>query len=232
MGWLFSKKPFLVDEIPDIWLIGVILSHSWASLCYHGVCTKEFWLRFRFMFEANENRGNRAGAVNNNNNDIVNNNNNDDDDEVIFDEHNEGLQWQGRNGKIGVFVRVIINIFSNWEWDKVDREILLDEVLVPITMQLLLTITAPLMITWTFAQLQLYCHNVELGGLLLQLGPDTERDGLMNMILFLFVFFTIVIVQVGKSFKSPLKNWYKVAERTARDDRYLVGETLLNYQHS
>jgi len=228
--WSSISFSYSFQELSEIWHVGFILFHCWAAICYTGVFTKDFWMRFRGALEANENAQNAAGAANGAANNAANGAGNFDEnnqnDGVGIAPNNHHLQWQGENGKIGQFLSVIIPVFSNWEWDKVDRDILLDEVLLPITKQLLMTLFSPVVILFISVQLQRLCLGLRPNGL----DQSFAGNGSTNMILFRLLSIFMILIQIGSVFKAPLKKWLQVAHMTARDDRYLVGETLLNYQ--
>jgi hypothetical protein len=44
--------------------------------------------------------------------------------------------------------------------------------------------------------------------------------------------FSIVTIslQLVMTFREPLKRWFEKAHQAARDDRYLIGEILLNWE--
>ena len=167
--WSSISFSYSFQELSEIWHVGFILFHCWAAICYTGVFTKDFWMRFRGALEANENAQNAAGAANGAANNAANGAGNFDEnnqnDGVGIAPNNHHLQWQGENGKIGQFLSVIIPVFSNWEWDKVDRDILLDEVLLPITKQLLMTLFSPVVILFISVQLQRLCLGLRSNGL-------------------------------------------------------------------
>ena len=39
-----------------------------------------------------------------------------------------------------------------------------------------------------------------------------------------------IIVQLCSAFRAPLEIWFQAAHKAARDDRYLIGEVLMNYE--
>jgi len=53
--------------------------------------------------------------------------------------------------------------------------------------------------------------------------------GYYRMIVFQFSAVCVVISQLANAFQSPLKHWFEAAHKAARDNRYLVGEALLDF---
>ena len=39
-----------------------------------------------------------------------------------------------------------------------------------------------------------------------------------------------VLAQLCLTMRSPLAHWFQAAHKVARDDRYLIGEVLMNYE--
>jgi len=55
---------------------------------------------------------------------------------------------------------------------------------------------------------------------------------LIVMILYRSFSLIIVSLQLCMCFQEPLKEWFEKAHNAARDERYLMGEILLNYEAS
>jgi hypothetical protein len=53
--------------------------------------------------------------------------------------------------------------------------------------------------------------------------------GLLKMVLFRICMAVHVLVQLGSSSRARLEIWFQAAHDAARDDRYLIGEILMNY---
>merc|ERR1711862_623283 len=128
--WIGEAALFSLKSCVRAWLSGFLILHVWAVMCYFGAFSRNFWQGI-FM----------------NGND-----NNNDEDEVIV---NEGTmqKWQGKDGRIYIFVDTLVNIFSKWEWEKVDSTLLLHNCMIPFVRELglffcisLLTLIAPSLI--------------------------------------------------------------------------------------
>jgi E3 ubiquitin-protein ligase MARCH6 len=135
-------------------------------------------------------------------------------------ENNEGEEgelrdvaslWQGTNGRIGTFWYSLRLIVFNWEWDKVDDSVLNKNVAFPVTKQIFLCLMILTMPSF----------------LLLKTWPSTsEYTALFISRLSLLVYGSF---QMGWFWRRQILMWFEKAHKTARDDRFLVGEVLLNY---
>ena len=45
-------------------------------------------------------------------------------------------RWQGKGGRIYNFINCLWDVFSGWEWDKVDSSVLLGDCMVPVAKEL------------------------------------------------------------------------------------------------
>ena len=54
--------------------------------------------------------------------------------------------------------------------------------------------------------------------------------GVLRRILYRACLAIHILVQLGSSFRNVLDGWFVAAHKAARDDRYLIGEILLNYE--
>jgi hypothetical protein len=52
---------------------------------------------------------------------------------------------------------------------------------------------------------------------------------MFRMLLFRTCMAFHIIVQLCSSFRLALESWFHAAHKAARDDRYLVGEVLMDY---
>lgn len=53
--------------------------------------------------------------------------------------------------------------------------------------------------------------------------------GSFRMVAFRICLALHVLVQLCFAFRAPLESWFHAAHKVARDDRYLIGEVLMNY---
>ena len=115
---------------------------------------------------------------------------------------NEVGLWQGRRGHIGTFYQNLREIVIRWEWDKVDRVTLLDNFAVPIALNISFAHIIPTMIAF-----------------------------ITDSVMYYRIFSTVMICsQVAFYRQDNLRTWFAKMEKVARDDLYLIGETLVNYQ--
>jgi E3 ubiquitin-protein ligase MARCH6 len=195
----FSEGLPFVDSWATCWGVGMLLLNLWGYCCAAGIFTRGFWLT---MFDD-------RGVVH------------DADIGVEADDHDEAwvnvgdnhvrLRWQGKDGRITAFYRTLKLVLFNWEWDKVDHTVLLGQFALPVFTELMWIRMGPhaclYFCLWRFPALSGYARLV-----------------LVRSILSLTCLFEVL-----SAFQEDIASWFAVAHQTARDDRYLVGQVLLNY---
>jgi E3 ubiquitin-protein ligase MARCH6 len=70
---------------------------------------------------------------------------------------------------------------------------------------------------------------VEQGEVVFPLVGRFALDG-FRVAMFRLCMLCHVLFQLASAFRSRIDRWFEAAHEAARDDRYLVGEVLLNYQ--
>lgn len=209
---------------------GTLLLNLWASMCYFEMFTKRFWTHLVIGdVEAAgvENQGNdpieaRQGGVNNFvQNGAVQGDLNDPprnidrrgtDGQVLRAVELNDPAWQGKHGVIAFAFETMKAVTVSWEWDKVDQQSLLHDCAIPIARHLFTACATPIIAVEIIEAL------VNTAG---------SRVG-ATAIFRTFVIATIMIDSVI-SFKQYLRHCFRAAHDIARDDRYLVGEILLNF---
>ena len=152
--WLYKESPFSRNDIAMAWGVGTLLLNSWAGLCYVGAFKLGFWLNLLAgPLEVDpaaqpdvapgapniDNADAGAGA------DVAEVGNDGPDAPPLQPELVAGtLLWQGQDGLIGRLVDIMYAVLGKWEWDKVDRDILLTQCLIPITQQLTILLLGPI----------------------------------------------------------------------------------------
>jgi len=58
---------------------------------------------------------------------------------------------------------------------------------------------------------------------------EIER-GLFRQVSFRVCMVVHVVIQLCSAFRVQIEGWFEAAHSAARDDRYLIGEVLLNYE--
>lgn len=220
--WFIDEDLFrLLDESFVTSLVsGTLLLNIWAAMCYSNALTQHFWFNVAnaaFVEENGQNgrQGQHLPAL-----DRVAKGARDGDGEYLGN-------WQGKDGRIGRFVGVIKAVLLNWEWEQVDPDILVYHFLVPIVSTLGFSFVAPVTfyISWRAISIT---GGTESAGIIAPIFGQIN-NGLYRLIVFRAFMALIFMTQFMISFQSQLKDWFKVAHKAARDDRYLVGEVLLNY---
>jgi len=183
------------------WKTGTMLLNLWATVCYLRLLTIDFWVKmFTAEGQGNANADANLGGANANNparNAQV--------QPASKSEHNSS--WQGEDGIVGCSVKSIMAFATGWEWDKLDKKAMLQDLSLPIFRHLTLSCFVP----WATATL--------LSQADIDLSPTILR---------LLIVVTVMIDYVSSN-KESLQLWFEAAHKIARDDRYLIGEILQNY---
>ncbi|KAL3771587.1 hypothetical protein ACHAWU_003762 [Discostella pseudostelligera] len=99
-----------------------------------------------------------------------------------------------------------------WTWDKVNKQTLLQDCALPVARHLVVACAVPIMGT------------AIIGSLVNTVGSRLRSTAIFRT----FTIATILVDSVLSS-QQYLRRYFQAAHTIARDDRYLVGETLLNY---
>lgn len=196
------------------WGTGTLLLNSWAAMCYFQMFTKKFW--------ADVVAGDGQGNGNNENQDngligarqggMDNPGRNPDGENDAQDNYaNElgKLVWQGEGGAIANALESVKDFALRWEWDKVDKQSLLQDCALPVAKHLAISCAVPIA-----------AMSISLVVPLAKVRP--------NAIFRTFAIASVVVDSINSS-KHSLQSWFEAAHTIARDDRYLIGEILLNY---
>jgi len=195
------------SKLFSYWPVGFMLLNIWAALCYHGAFRAVFWVKIQKLVFGTiaggpplENDGNGGNNRQNQN---------------VAAENAKDLEiaLAQNDGGVARLVHVLNAAIYNHEWDKIDRSILLDGCLFPVTYHLASILLIPL------GACSLIEHIIHL--------PSEEI--LAINLHWCFAFITL-IVKLSKQYQSSLKSWYAVCHKAARDHRYLVGQVLLDYR--
>jgi E3 ubiquitin-protein ligase MARCH6 len=245
-AWFGREEPLAdVKSILFCWLVGTVVLHTWAFLAYFNVFTKTFWTHIgNGILEPPVDENGVAGGRNNR------------DERNVADEEAEldGLPerpWQGKRGRVDSFFNVWLTILTSWDWTTVDETSLLEEFARPITKQVASALVGS-SLSYQFAlfAVPIFAKFVE-GGVsgkfllakdnvpILLLTQNLRifavpffgvvERGLLKMVLFRICMAVHVLVQLGSASRGRLEIWFQAAHDAARDDRYLIGEILMNY---
>jgi E3 ubiquitin-protein ligase MARCH6 len=182
---------------------GALLLNVWAGLCIKSAFTKQFWVNIGML--AMEGEGDNADIPN--------------ADPPI---DRGGLSpWQGsQRGRVALFFDVMKDALLRWEWDRVDPDLLLSQVVHPIAKAILTVLAFPCFAVAVLA----------VGLKYLELPEDSlVSDGVLRLLVFRVLGVVTIGMQCFFVFNEELKEWFKIVHEAARDDRYLVGELLLDY---
>ncbi len=211
-GWYDHASVALVN-----WGTGTLLLNGWAAMCYFHVFTKRFWIDI-FIEEVQRNadeiqdpelrEARQQGVEIPGRNADRRGTNSHESDAADSEE----ITWQGKDGAIARAFDSMKVFIVDWEWDKVDRRKLLQDCAFPVLRHLAVACAVPM-------------TGVALYALLID---PTRWQFEANWMFRIFAAASMVVDTVNSS-KRALDRWFQVAHKVARDDRYLVGEILLNY---
>ena len=198
--WFVGEESFRPGSILFSWATGSLLLNSWAYLAYCNAFTKEFWIDVgNAALDVDANQAQHAAAANR--------------DAQPPHPTAPLIPWQGGNGRIAGFAATIKVVLFDWEWDRVDQRTLLTDCAQMVVVQIAKTVVMP------FAFVSLV--YVALG-----------TEGLAawwSILLFRMLLLSAATTNYLLSYQEQLQSWYEVAHKAARDDRYLIGEVLLDY---
>lgn len=185
------------------WLSGCILFLLWIELCLGGFVG---WRAFAVLFD-----GPRPEQVNAN---II------DDDQAPQGQRDDTSDdspriksrsaWQGRDGRVARFV-AIVEAIAKFEWDKVDNDVLIRDFALPVAGKVALTVVFPIL-------------SLALSEWGLPIFPITHRRAFTRSVLL-----AALVAQMSSLWERRVRLWFESAHRAALDERYLIGEVLLNY---
>lgn len=118
------------------------------------------------------------------------------------------LCWQGKYGRMSRFRECWRAVLLDCEYDKVDSTVLVKDVCVPMLA--------------CSAKLLLACFMIMLAG------RTFDLSGRKQLLLTRTCLFLLSMVESARIYKQSLSAWYEVAHSAARDERYLIGEVLVD----
>jgi E3 ubiquitin-protein ligase MARCH6 len=208
-SWFMGQESW-IDREPALlsWAVGNFLLYLWSDACQSGVLTRQFWNFAVGGGEAAAAAAAGAGAAEQDENP--------EDAQAAAWLATGGnrlrLTWQGKHGRMTQFWGVWRAVWLDWEWDKVDPVVLLQDCAMPVAVELF----------WT-----LFCPLACLVACVFYLEPV---QGLARMVFVRSILAVACTAQVGRVWSDQLKTWFQAVHRTARDDRYLIGQILINHE--
>jgi E3 ubiquitin-protein ligase MARCH6 len=200
-AWFMGDEPWIDTETSMLnWILGSILLLEWAHHSRVGLKS----LRSMFLLLPAGNEGNRehaAAAAAETSNDAV----------------NEGestgatnLPWQGKHGRTDRFASAWEAAVYRFEYDKIDRSVLLHDFCFPMVRGLMAALLYPLLCLGI-------CQSA------------TVFTGLQRAVIIRTVLVLSCANQASPVWSNYAKELFKSAQKAARDDLYLIGEVLQTY---
>jgi len=229
-SWFMGQEPWITrKEAFMSWGVGNLLLYFWSSTCQAGISAYTLW-----MFGADPAHAAAAAPDGVHENANVNPAN----AQAVDDNANRlQLSWQGENGRVAHFWDVWLAVFLSWEWDKVDSTTLLQDCALPVMVQLFIA----LFITATYLGAVLH-FLPELDWLLLRrianmlasMYPEqfetlAVAEALVLAGLVRAILVCTIMGQLCRVWHQELGTWFQKVHHTARDDRYLIGQILMNH---
>ncbi len=216
--WFLGQEAFLDWKTGAIsWLMGTVVLNTWSFLLYFKFFTRQFW--------SNVGNGILEPPLNEDGNPNPNARNNQREDANADD----GLTWQGKQGRVARFFRIWRSVLFDWDWSTVDRTILIDEFARPTTKEIASTLVGSSLSYQLAIHAFIAIFKAKQGGFLFPLLGVIEL-GLVRKWLFRFCMAVHILFQIGSRSRSSMDRWFEAAHEAARDDRYLIGEVLMNYE--
>jgi len=215
--WFLGEENFLDWKTCAIsWFMGTVFLNTWSFLLYFKLFTRQFW--------SNVGNGILEPPLNEDGNPNPNARNNGREDGNI----EIGLGWQGKHGRVARFFKIWKSVLLNWDWDSVDRTILIDEFTRPTTKEIASTLVGSLLSYQLTEYAFVALFKLKQGGFVFPILGFVEL-GVFRKFLFRFCMAVHILFQIGSRSRSSIDHWFEAAHEAARDDRYLIGELLMNY---
>jgi len=215
--WFSREEPFLdLKTLAISWIMGTVVLNTWSFLLYFKFFTRRFWSILG--------NGILEPPLNDDGNPNPNARNNAGEDANA----ERGLIWQGKRGRVSKFFKIMRSVLLDWEWDTVDRTIMIDDFARPTAKEIASALVGSALSYQIVLCVVLTIFKVQKGGFLLPILGLVDV-GIFRKLLFQICMAIHVLVQIGSRSRASIDRWFEAAHEAARDDRYLIGELLMNY---
>jgi len=220
--WALNDPVYSVFDLLRVWLSGSFILCVWGGGCYNGVFSKDFWRNIGILGNGNRDNNGRMNINNDLNREVgLQDALHDSEDEPTLPIHFEDKSWNGEKGRVAQLINSLQYILLDLEWDKVDEFILLKESSYPLTKQLMQILVESFLL---FLVITFSSSSLGLDYLI-----DSNKLGLFKITLFRLCAIVVICRQFMRVFGGSLQGWFEAAHNAARDDRYLIGRTLLQF---
>ncbi|KAG7357135.1 ring-variant domain containing protein [Nitzschia inconspicua] len=211
---LFAWKSIIIS-----WLLGTVVLTAWSFLLYLRCFSKQFWANIGNVI--------LEPPMDENGNIIRLDRNVEGGDDIMG--IGNDTPWQGGRGRAAKFYEIWFKVFRNWEWDAVDRMPLLDEFARPVTRNLASALVGSSLSFYILVYLFEAAFPIQDNAIIFPI-IGLVGKGTFRMFSFRLCMVIHVLFQLASSFRGSVNSWFEAAHEAARDDRYLIGEVLLNYE--
>jgi E3 ubiquitin-protein ligase MARCH6 len=226
--WFMGREPF-VDwkTLVTSWFMGIIVLNTSSFMLYYEFFTQKFWANVgNGMLEPPaEDNANNARGGNGGNEDLGHA---DAAEHRRESEHVSSHVLQGKNGVVARYFHSWKSILGDWSWDLVDKTILLDDLARPVAKQLASALLGSFLSFQVLHGVIISIFKTQTDGIVIPF-IGLVGMGTVNQILFRCSMAMHITVQVATNCQERIVGAFEVAHEAARDDRYLVGELLINF---
>ena len=145
------------------WLTGSTFLNTWAALCYIGAFQKDFLIANNPFFGVAQGADVNANNEPRNNRAVDEYRHNASDSDASRGMITDRIKWQGKFGSIYNYFNALSSIFLHQEYDKIDRQILLNECAYPVTRELVISFLVPILAVIATTSLCQYTFGIPLG---------------------------------------------------------------------
>ena len=216
-AWFSRDEMFRVEfkTLAVSWLFGMVVLNTWSYLLYFNFFTRRFWT----------NIGNGILEPPLNEDDNLNANARNREEEAHADNKSK---WQGKQGRVAKFFKILSTVVFDCDWDTVDKTILVDDFALPATREICSALVGSLLSYRLIWYILATLFASRQGGFTIPLKGFVEH-GVFRKFLFRFCMTVHLLFQIGSRSHARINRWFKFAHEAARDQKYLIGENLMNY---
>jgi E3 ubiquitin-protein ligase MARCH6 len=225
--WFAGQEPLIDWKFLAVsWLMGIVMLNTWSFLLYFEFFTRRFWKNVgngileppvednALLNVQGNNDGRNVGAAAAADNNQA--------------EHREMESWHGKHGRVARYFHTWQAVLDGWQWDIVDKTVLLDDFTRPVAKQLASALLGSFLSFQVLHILLISVFSTQEDGINMPL-LGVIGTGTVNQFVLRFCMTVHIAVQIIANSQESILCAFEIAHEAARDDRYLVGELLMNF---
>lgn len=225
--WFSGQEPLIDWKFLAVsWLMGIVMLNTWSFLLYFEFFTRRFWKNVgngileppvednALLNVQGNNDGRNVGAAAAADNNQA--------------EHREMESWHGKHGRVARYFHTWQAVLDGWQWDIVDKTVLLDDFTRPVAKQLASALLGSFLSFQVLHILLISVFSTQEDGINMPL-LGVIGTGTVNQFVLRFCMTVHIAVQIIANSQESILCAFEIAHEAARDDRYLVGELLMNF---